>query len=213
MRPSQNLGALQTASRQRLARLRQRTVQGLAPDFTERDRSFAYVILETQNLWSNFVRSYVLSCLRRPSRINNPAVTLGNAAVATPGDVLLIATRLWKGPAAPAPADRREEPPWHEKRFLLKTCQEMQCSHYADVEAALGIQTRVFEDLPTFRNFYAHRNEDSARRAVELARRYYLIRGCRHPTQVLARTAHGRTQALILDWLDDLGVILDFLCE
>jgi hypothetical protein len=89
----------------------------------------------------------------------------------------------------------------------------MQCSHYAEVEAALGISTRVFEDLPTFRNFYAHRNEDSARKAVELARRYYLITGFRHPTQVLAQPAYRRPQALILDWLDDLAVIFDFLCE
>jgi hypothetical protein len=213
MRPSQNFGALRATSRYRLARLRQRAVEGLLPDFVEQDRHFAYVILETQNLWSNFVRSYLLSCLRTPRRIKNPAVTITNAAVTTPGDVILIATRVWKGPAASAPADRRDEPPWHEKRFLLKTVREMQCSHYLDVEAALGIATRVIDDLPTFRNFYAHRNKDSARKAVELARRYYLITGFRHPTHVLAQPGHHRPQPLILDWLDDLSVIFDFLCE
>jgi hypothetical protein len=200
-------------SRNRLARLKHRAILGLEPGCLERDQHFSYVVLEAQNLWSNFVRSYLLSCLHGPTRVNNAAVLVGNAAVVTPGDVLTIATRVWKGPAAAAPADRRDEPPWHEKRFLLRTCEEMQCSHYADVQAARGIPTRVFEDLPTFRNFYAHRNEESARKAVELARRYYLIGGVRHPTHVLAQAAHKRPQPLLLDWLDDMSVIVEFLCD
>lgn len=78
---------------------------------------------------------------------------------------------------------------------------------------ALSVSTRVFDDLPKFRNFYAHRNEESAKKAVDLARHYYVIGGAKSPTEALATPALKRTQPLILDWLDDMGVVMQLLCE
>jgi hypothetical protein len=46
-----------------------------------------------------------------------------------------------------------------------------------------------------------------------LAKRIYLIAGPAHPSDVLAQPARNRTQALVLDWLDDINAIVDLLCE
>jgi hypothetical protein len=213
MRESRSFAALRAKARKRLARLRARAVLGIANSNPERDREMAYVVLEAQNAWANFSRSYLISCIYKPRRCTGGRVTHANATIQTPGDVLYAANKLAKGPHAPAPATRRDEPAWYDTALFGRTSQELQCSHLAEVQAALSLQTRVFYDLPSFRNFYAHRNGESAQKAVQLARTQYLITGPRHPSDVLALPAKNRTQALILDWLDDMRAMVDLLCD
>lgn len=202
-------------AQRRRARLEARAANALDPTMerSERDKHLAYVVIEVQNLWANFIRSYLLSCLFSPRRIHGRRVALGNGTIRLPGDLLHAAAKVQKGPNAAAPTARREEPPWHDVSLFLKTCQVIQCSHLTEVQAALSVPTRVFYDIPAFRNFYAHRNEESAQKALELARRQYLITTARHPTDALATPALRRPQALILDWLDDLGVVMELLCD
>ena len=213
MRESRSFACLRASARKRLWRLRARAVVGIALRNPLRDRELAYVVLETQNLWTNFSRSYLLSCVYRPKRCTGGRVTHANAAIQTPGDVLFAANKLARGPLAAAPVSRRDEPSWHNIALFRNTCQHLQCSHLAHVQAALSLQTRVFYDLPSFRNFYAHRNGESAQKAIQLAKRIYLIAGPTHPSDVLAEPARNRTQALILDWLDDISAIVDLLCD
>ena len=215
MRSAQSFRKLLRTGRKRLRRLRGHATWALdgRRSSSERDRRLSYVVIESQNLWANFVRAYLLSCLTSPRWRNGGVITLGNAAVQLPGDVLHLGARAARGPHAAAPTSRREEPRWWETGVFLKTCQDMQCSHFPDVQAALSAQTRALYDMPTFRNFYAHRNDETAERAVRLARRQYLIAGVRHPTAALATPALNRPQALVLDWLDEIGVLMELLCE
>jgi hypothetical protein len=213
MRESRNFAYLRGSALRRLRRLRAGAVTGVAAENPRRDRELAHVVLEAQNLWANFSRAYLLSCIYKPRRCTGSRVTYSNAAIQTPGDVLYAANKLARGPNAPAPLTRRDEPPWHDISLLHRTCQHLQCSHLGQVQAALSLQTRVFHDLPTFRNFYAHRNLESAQNAVQLARRNYLIIGPTHPSDVLAEPARNRPQALILDWLDDMRAIVELVCD
>lgn len=213
MRPSRSFEKLLRMALRRLARLRTCAIDALKQADPHRDRQLAYVVVESLNLWANFSRSYALSCLFRPKRIAKGRVRVGNAAITMPAAVFLLAAQQRRGPAAAAPTSRREEPAWHERDLLLKTCLAMGCSHVADVQAALSGNTTVFEDLPAFRNFFAHRNDESARKAIALARRQYLIIGARHPTSALSMPAYKRTQPLILDWLDDMQIVMEFLCD
>lgn len=202
------------AQRRRVS-LQVRATNALRPaiERSERDKDFAYVVIEAQNLWANFLRSYLLSCLFSPRRIRGDRVALGNAMIRLPGDLLHAAAKAQKGPTAAAPTARREEPAWHDVNVFLRTCQDIQCSHLIDVQTALSVSTRAFYDIPVFRNFYAHRNEESAQKALALARKQYLITTVRHPTDALATPALKRPQALILDWLDDLDVVMELLCD
>lgn len=213
MRPSRSFEKLLRMASKRLARLRGRAVEGLALAEPLRDRQFAHVVVESLNLWANFSRSYALSCIFRPKRVAKGRVTISNAAITSPATVLLLAAQVRRGPAAPAPTTRRDEPAWHERDLLLKTCMAMGCSHAADVQGALSGHTTVFDHLPTFRNFYAHRNDESAQKALTLARKQYLIIGVRHPTSALSNPAYKRPQPLILDWLDDMQIVMEFLCD
>jgi len=213
MRPARSFEKLLGMASRRLNRLRSRAVDALKSGNPERDRHLAYVTVEALNLWANFSRSYVLSCLFRPMRISKRRVALSNAAISTPASVLLLATQMRRGPTASAPTSRREEPSWHERDLLMKTCKAMGCSNYPEVQSALSVVTTVFEDLPAFRNFYAHRNDESASRVIALGKRNHLISGARHPTDVLVMAAYKRPQPLVLDWLDDLQIAMELLCD
>jgi len=213
MRPCKDLTRLRRVARRHLARLRARAFEATRPGQRPSDIEVAYVVIEIQNLWGNFFRSYIISCLFRPKRGDGQVVTLGNVAIKTPGDVVHAAAKSIKGPTAPAPTSRREEPAWHEVPVFLKTCQHIQCSHAPHVESALSLNTRAFQDLPVFRNFYAHRNEETAAKAIRLAEQQYLIRGQTHPTLALAAPSYRRPQALILDWIDEIGAVVELLCD
>jgi len=194
-------------------RLRALAIDALARTAPGRDRQLAYVAIEAQNLWGNFSRSYALSCLFRPKRVANGKVTLTNASITTPAAVLFLAAQVRRGAAAVLPTTRRDEPAWHERALLIKLCLAMGCSHAADVQSALSLMTTVFEGLPTFRNFYAHRNDESAEKAIAFARRQYLITGIYHPSAALATPAYKRPQPLILDWLDEMQAVMELLCD
>ncbi len=215
MRPAGSFEKLERVVLRRLARLKAAVILVAAPTTSrsDRDRGIGFAVLEAQNLWANFVRSYLLSLLSYPKRPDGSRVVLGNKAINTPADLLYAAAKVAKGPAAAAPTSRRDEPAWHDINILLRTCVEIQPSHEPDIRRALSTQARVFYDLPTFRNFYAHRNQESARKALDLARYQYLISGAKHPTDALCTPARKRPQALVLDWLDEIEVVVELLCE
>lgn len=213
MRPCTDFAKLSEAATFRIRRLRAAVSEHATPSASrsELDRHVGRAVIDAQNTWSNFARSYLLSYLGSPRRKRGDRVALGNLAANNPGTLLHIATKACRGTTAAAPVDRRDEPSWHDTATFLRICNELAPTNLDDIRAALSMQTRVFADLPTFRNFYAHRNEESAAKAVGLAKRHYLISGVRHPTEALMKSASNRPQPLLLDWLDEMEVVVTCL--
>lgn len=208
MRPHTDLVKLGDSARTRLRRLRGGVVAAKG-----HDRVLGFSVLEAQNTWTNFARSFLLSPLVGARRRSGARVTSANAAATTPGQILQIAVRACKGPLAAAPVDRRDEPAWHDVANFHRACQALALSNLTQIQAALSLPTRVLVDMPSFRNFYAHRNEETAERAIRLVQRQYLIAGGAHPSEVLMLPARARPQALIFDWLDELDVMIDLMCD
>lgn len=213
MRPARSLVVLSERGRRRLRRLRHRAASVLSPGGMPNEEAMAWVVIEALNLWGNFVRCYLLSLLVSPMRRSGARAVIGNAAINCPGALLHAAVMVAKGPYVAAPSSRRDEPAWHDVSTFVKTCAHIQVSNLAQVQAAMSIQARALQDLPVFRNFYAHRNEESAAKAVKLGRSMYLITGVRHPSHILARNANMCPQQLLLDWLDDIEAYMDLLCD
>jgi hypothetical protein len=180
----------------------------------EANRLLAYVTVEALNTWSLFVRYYVLSLALKPVRCSGGRVAIGTPGVNGPPDVLRLAMavlRPWKKPTTSGTWARRDEPTWHETRALLMCATRLGTSNLTDVQAALSVPTRVFDDLPVFRNFYAHRNDASYVAARALAIHYGIPAG--HPTRILQSRPLGRPWPLAVEWVDDLSVVVDLLCQ
>lgn len=173
----------------------------------------ASITIEALNTWANFVRAYYLSLVLGCRLERGARATLGinfpdfNAAI---GHAV-----LWWNPKAVAGAgglwDRRDEPPWHDPNTLLRLCQGLHASNLTDVQAAFSLGTRVFYDLPAFRNYFAHRNQDTQRSAQNLAP-LHGIPATRRPAEILLTRGVGRPYPLLFDWLHEIEVVVELLC-
>lgn len=214
MRPSKYLSRLRHKTNERhLKKLRILANEVSSLHWRQSDRIVSFVTIQCLNAWANFARAYFLSCTLSPWREKGLQITLNNSAIRTFDDAINAAMRKckpwilqqgnWK---------QRDEPAWHVPETLIKSCDEICCSNSIEIREALSCQTEVFDHLSSFRNFYAHRNDDTAMKAKQIAHSYSIpLR--HHPTEILLTPAYDRPQILILDWINDIEAVVELLCE
>lgn len=172
----------------------------------------AYIVIEMQNSWYNFARSYFLSYLKKPRlrsgvRLNcDPGLDVSGAL-----GLVINYFKPWARPKTDGTWHRRDEPAWHNPHVLLTACSSIGASNLNDVQAAVSSGTRVFVDMPVFRNFFAHRNGHSQSAAMRTATQYGISPILR-PHQILLQRPLDRPQALIHEWVDDLVFTAEYLC-
>jgi hypothetical protein len=215
--PDPDLRRLCARSQTRLSKVRGRVGHVIASGgagLPGCEETLGHCVLELQTLWANFVRAFLLSLLYMPRTRSGPRAFIQDASIATPGALIHAAARATRGPWAAAPLSRRDEPTWHDTNVFLKTMRAIKASNTSRVESALSIPARALHDMHVFRNFYAHRNEDASRRAVQLASTYYSLPSyVRRPSEALLSASKGRPQCVLLDWFDEVDVIVELTCE
>lgn len=176
------------------------------------DRLVAYTTIEALNLWAQFSRAFYLACcFGAVSRSGQPvsvAIYFGTRDDALTHAVRTMGSSRKSGP----PWTRRDEPTWHDPNVVLKLLGSLKASNLGNVQGAFGYQTRVFRDLPTVRNFYAHRNEETARKVGTLARRFGQS-SRRRPTELMCTRLGNRPQTILADWLDDIRNVVVLVCS
>jgi hypothetical protein len=214
MRPAKRLKVLQNSTLKRLAKLRVITYNlGQRTPSRETKFGFSYVVIDLLNTWSNFSRAYYLSCILRPQLEGG-----GHIAIIISGlnfnDALGLAIRAYSRSAQPK-ADgtwhRKDEPAWHDPNVLMKLSSNLGCSNLANIQSAFSSGSRVFLDLPVFRNYFAHKNQQSEYAAMQRAIKYGIPSNIR-PLEILLARPLNRHQALIFDWLDDIAFVVEYLC-
>lgn len=179
----------------RLARFYRSTIG--AP-FRQRDVVVAHTCIEALNFWSEFCRR-VIQCVMTGGTIRGVPTTWA----LTPGNWLDVAATVVKPRFA---GGRRDEPKWFDPRVLSIISGTLKFSNAGQIRNALGAQTRVLQDLPCARNFFAHRNEDTKKSATELYR-HYGVAYSPHPTLLLeSRLPNGCL--LLEEWLIDLELVV-----
>jgi hypothetical protein len=223
MRPRADFRPLQYSALKRLRRMRDTldlsVLQLTTSGVSRRERwvarqSVAVSTIELLTLWANFARSYFLSCILKPRRVKRPRVVHGNTAVHTFEDAIREATKIHKSSKVPptGPVHRRDEPTWHDAHVFITSCGVLQCSHEPDIAAAFSVQSRVLLDLPTVRNYFAHRNASTAGAAQAVAVSYAIPTRA-HPIDFLILPPAGRPFPLVIEWVDDIQVLVELLCE
>jgi hypothetical protein len=219
MRPSRLFGVLHKSASARIHRLRRLAqIACIRPsgEFANANREVSWVAIELQNAISNFARAFFLSCTINPLTEGGTRVTC-TVTVSSFIDAIDAAMKackfsMWRNARGRKTWDRRDEPPWHQPATLIDSSREIGCSNYGSILAAFALPTTVFDHLPKFRNFYAHRNDSTSGNAQSLAL-HYSISPNQHPSRILCAPAYGRPQALILDWIDDTLNVIDLLCQ
>lgn len=173
----------------------------------------ARVTIDFHNTWTNFCRAFYLSCLLRARKADGSVVTVPAPAINI--DDALGRAVLHFRPRATPKSDgswhRRDEPTWHDVNNLLAIFQAQGVSNISDIQAALSAGYRVFLDLPVFRNYFGHRNQQS----IEAARNAGVqnaVPPLDRPSEMLLTRSLGRQQPLLLDWFDDVKFTIHYLC-
>ena len=218
MRPSKYLKRLHhKTNAHHLSKMRTLADRARQLHLPESDRILTYVTIECLNVWANFARAYFLSCTLSPWRERGLRIHLNNPAIRTFDDAINAAVKrckftMWKRARPKKCWARRDEPAWHLPKTVIDSCDEIGCSNYTEILNAFSAETKVFAHLPAFRNFYAHRNEHTAIATQKIAEGYSIpIPG--HPSEILLTPAYRRPQTLILDWIDDIDIVVKLLCE
>jgi len=215
MRRTTRLRKLRIATCVHLRRLRG-DVASLASATTVREleTTMSYVTIQLLNLWANFVRAYFLSCMLGARRESGPRIAVMHPGL-TYHNALGIAVHVFRPAAMPMGGgrwDRRDEPRWHETRWILTLAANETFSNVGDIHAALSTGTRVFIDLPVFRNYFAHRNEQTRVAACNLALLNSIPMNPR-PSRILLTRPLGRPQSLIEDWIDEVAFTVEYMCH
>jgi len=172
----------------------------------------AHCTVELWATWHNFSRSLYLASAFRARESAGRRVTLGITPPASEQEALGVAIqrlkpRVYAAKGGVGPWNWRDEPRWMYPSQLLDSLVALQSSNLPAVQVALSNGTRTLQDLPEFRNFFAHRDVVTLRKAQSLFV-HYGHPPTERPAGVLAvpsRTSQGTGwQPLLLDWVDDI---------
>jgi hypothetical protein len=205
------LGVLADTAERRLLRLRALVHSYSPPIRGENDRAVAFVVIEALNLWDAFARSYYLSCAFGTKLRSGHTVRLGVPGLRSGGSALRAAIASSGRRAVTGTIRRRDEPSWHDVQFLLNLFIQVGASQLPQIQTALSYPTDVFLFLPTIRNFFAHRNQDTAEKVRNAAPRFGIL-GPSKPSDIVCSWGPNRPQNILGDWLDDMRAVISFMC-
>jgi hypothetical protein len=214
MRPHKNLIKLQKAAIKRLTKLEHLSNNILSISSNrEIETLLTYITIETLNTWSNFSRSFYLSCTLSAKTVSGKKIII-SSTIANFNDAVGLVIPLYKRSATPNHAGiwhRRHEPTWHDPNVIMKICNHIGCSNITQIQLGFSGGLTVFKNLPTFRNFYAHRNQQTEYAAMQIATQYG-ISNLLKPSQILLSLPLNRRQILLLEWIDELRLTVEYLC-
>jgi hypothetical protein len=213
--PTHRLWDLNIAAQKRIARLRSRVSHLNLPSTADKDIIVAWTVIESTNLWGSFLRAYYLSGAIRTRTMSGGKVTFTSAVFADVQSALMFAVRKMKNKNfKKTTISRIDEPSWNNSRSVYSLLSGVGISNITQVNGALSYSTRFFQFLPTIRNFYAHRCDETFRRAALVGVRLGLAATPRmRATEMLSSRLPTRPQNLITDWLDDMANVIDMLCS
>ena len=214
MNPSYRLEKLNAAARHRITRLRTAVGPLSLPVSPDADRLVAWTMIEARNLWAGFLRAYYLSAAIHARTMSGKKIEFVSAALPDVPSALRFAVRYLKDPTfKKAFVSRRDEPTWDNANDFLRLLRGVGASNLPRIQAGFAYTTTFFIFLPTIRNFYAHRCDDTSRKAGNVGVKLGLSAIPNlHATEIMCSRLSKRPQNIATDWLDDIGNVIDLLC-
>ncbi|MFL5962928.1 MAG: hypothetical protein ACJ757_08575 [Gaiellaceae bacterium] len=170
----------------------------------------SYVMIEAANLWASYSRClFISAALGARDSAGNRLVTTPAADESYAIDLAVHAIRP-KLRGVRKTWSRQEQPDWQNKGHLAKAVKYIGAAIWPEVDAAVSYPSRVLQDLPTMRNFYAHKAERAAVSAMALGPRYGVTRRM-SPHDLLCTSPPGASDVLVNEWLADLQAIFSLM--
>jgi hypothetical protein len=212
MRPATDLGKIYSAASYRILRIRRLFSLAKSPNEPRRSEYAAICVLELDNLIIGCLRVYTISTLRRGRTANGQriATTRPFSHEEEVGAYILsiLNHQAYQRLHNPQRIRKKDEPTIRDPRFTERVLLSCGASNVSSLQNALSINTNLFNDISTVRNFYAHRNADTWRKVRTKAHSMGIF-GITHPNDLITSILPGRPISLFEDWLDDAELFFE----
>jgi hypothetical protein len=207
LRQTSKIGQLCQAATRRNDRLRLLSHEVVVPLDPISRRLLAYVVMEAGTMWLEYSKAYYF-CSAMKSKSAHGGRVVHRRQLGSRDAALKFAISIARPDVKQTKNfTHRHHPEWRDPGVIRKLLDALGASNLAAWQLGMGVQSRVTRDLPTMRNFFAHKNRDSAERAREL-RRHYGVTQDVSPWELLAVVPPQSGQPLVREWLDDLGAMI-----
>jgi hypothetical protein len=166
-----------------------------------------YVVIEAGTLWLEYSKSYFFCSALRAADQHGARIT-HQEVFRNREEALGFAVRVARPDVRQTSNfSFRQHPDWRSPGVIRKLLRTMRASSVGAWELGMGVQSRVTADLPTMRNFFAHKNREASDRARALRRHYGLTQNL-SPWELLSAVPPQSQQPLVREWLDDLSAMI-----
>ena len=212
MRPVSDLGKLYSSFSYRLRRLRKLYAMAIVVGEPRRSELLAVSVIELDNLILSSLRVLTISSLRAARTATGHRIVVARKFTdeeeVSAFILSVLAARTYKRLQSPVRVPRKEEPTVRDPRETAKVLGASGASNLSSLQNALALNTAVFSDLGTIRNFYAHRNQDTWRKGRAKAHAMG-IPAAKHANEVVTTGLQGRPVSVFEDWLDDAELFFE----
>lgn len=182
-------------------------------NFEDINVKMCYLSIGLCNLVSNFNKAFFLSCGRNPKG-RDKKHSLSLHRFTTDDKLLEIIIKKYKPSAAPKANgswSKKDEPSRYEIQHVEYGLLTIGSRKINDLYIVQGMNLSIHTNLPTFRNFYAHKNLKTQSSVREILPS--LAIPDLHPSLALLQPPNGRSVSLMMNWLDDFDVMIPILCS
>lgn len=214
MQACSDLGKLRRAVLARVERIRTIFHQIASSSGYDKRIFTSHVVLELDNLVILALREFTVSSLLnartaeggrvRTSRRFNSSEEVGAYILS------VINTTKYANLGGPTAVARRDEPTVRDPKETERVLSGCLASNMGSLQRALSLNFGLFSEIASFRNFYAHRNADTFRRAMSVARGWGVVHTA-HVDDVVLISRTGRPTTIVEDWLAESEIFFDEL--
>lgn len=216
MRTAAELAKLNDAIQRRLIRIRRLFISHTNRADEDRPLILANVVIELDNLVLSGLRQFTISTLFRARTSSGHRIT-HSQTVKSEGEASayifsVINLTAYQKQGSPQNVSRRLEPTVRDPKSTEKVLRACAASNTASLQNALALNFRLFGDLGTLRNFYAHRNEDTWRKAKTKALSMGLG-AVRHADEVLTSSWNHSPVSIFENWTNEASIFFEELMK
>lgn len=212
MRPVSDLAKLNSSFGFRLLRIRRLYANANSNVEPHRSELLAVSVIELDNLVLSSLRVLAISSLRSARTASGHRVTVtrpfGDEREIGAFVLSVLSSPTYNRMNHPSHISRADEPTVRDPRDTAKVFRACGASNLASLQNALALNTTLFSDLGTMRNFYAHRNQDTWRKVLTKGQAMGIF-GARHANDIVTNGVPGRPVTVFEDWLDDAELFFE----
>jgi hypothetical protein len=215
VRPVSDLSKLHDALTSRLGRLRRVYNVGADPA-TGRPELISYSVIELDNLVLSAMRVLFISSVRNARTLSGVRVR-STFSLREEGEIAafmlsVVNNQAFTRMGSPVRIDRKQEPTIRDPRAVERVFSAAGLTNTQSLQNALALNATLFANLATLRNFYAHRNADTwrkaRRKAIDMG-----ISAASSVDDIVKSLVPGRAVRIYEDWLDEAELFFEEACK